>query len=63
MAGANTFRHHNDVRSTNPLDGLPHMTRDLSRQSFLGEESDLILASVKVGVIGLCGGGSHTVQQ
>lgn len=39
------------------------MTRDLSRQSFLGAESDLTLASVKVGVIGLCGGGSHIVQQ
>jgi molybdopterin-synthase adenylyltransferase len=39
------------------------MTRDLSRQSFLGDDSAIILASVKVGVIGLCGGGSHVVQQ
>ncbi len=39
------------------------MTRDFSRQSFLGAESDLIFGSVKVGIVGLCGGGSHAAQQ
>jgi molybdopterin/thiamine biosynthesis adenylyltransferase len=39
------------------------MTRDFSRQSFLGEDANRMFSSVKVGIIGLCGGGSHTVQQ
>jgi molybdopterin/thiamine biosynthesis adenylyltransferase len=39
------------------------MTRDLSRQSFLGKESDLVFEAVKVGIIGACGGGSHIIQQ
>ncbi|HEX3718945.1 MAG TPA: ThiF family adenylyltransferase [Verrucomicrobiae bacterium] len=34
-----------------------------SRQSFLGPNSDSIIAYVKVGIIGLGGGGSHIVQQ
>ena len=39
------------------------MSERLSRQSFLGIRSDEILSSVRVGVIGLGGGGSHVVQQ
>lgn len=39
------------------------MKRDFSRQSFLPTHSEATLASIKVGVIGLCGGGSHVVQQ
>jgi molybdopterin/thiamine biosynthesis adenylyltransferase len=39
------------------------MTRDFSRQSFLGNESDAIFTRVKVGIIGLGGGGSHVAQQ
>jgi molybdopterin/thiamine biosynthesis adenylyltransferase len=39
------------------------MKRDFSRQSFLPQRSEETLASIKVGVIGLCGGGSHIVQQ
>jgi molybdopterin-synthase adenylyltransferase len=39
------------------------MKRDFSRQSFLPTNSETTLASIKVGVIGLCGGGSHVVQQ
>lgn len=39
------------------------MTRDFSRQSFLGSDSTRIISSVKVGVVGLCGGGSHIAQQ
>ncbi len=39
------------------------MKRDFSRQSFLPANSEAMLASIKVGVIGLCGGGSHIVQQ
>jgi hypothetical protein len=35
----------------------------LFRQRFLGENSDAVLDSIKVGVIGLGGGGSHVVQQ
>ncbi len=37
--------------------------RDFSRQSFLGAESEEILSQVKVGVVGLGGGGSQIVQQ
>lgn len=39
------------------------MTRDMSRQSFLGADSDTVLSRVKVGVVGLGGGGSQEVQQ
>lgn len=35
----------------------------LSRQSFLGADSDRTLNSVTIGLIGLGGGGSHIVQQ
>lgn len=35
----------------------------LDRQSFLGPDSDRILAESTVGVVGLGGGGSHVVQQ
>lgn len=35
----------------------------LARQSFLGESSESRLAELKVGVVGLGGGGSHIVQQ
>lgn len=35
----------------------------LSRQSFLGSESDAILSQTTLGIVGLGGGGSHTVQQ
>jgi len=35
----------------------------LVSQSFLGAESDGILAGVEVGIVGLCGGGSHLVHQ
>ncbi|MGD0582296.1 MAG: ThiF family adenylyltransferase [Bacteroidales bacterium] len=34
-----------------------------SRQSFLGEFSQQVLSIIKVGIIGLGGGGSHIVQQ
>jgi molybdopterin-synthase adenylyltransferase len=36
---------------------------DLSRQSFLGPGSDELLASTRVGIVGLGGGGSHIAQQ
>src|SRR5436305_10882839 len=39
------------------------MKRDFSRQSFLHAHSEVTLAFIKVGIIGLCGGGSHIVQQ
>ena len=35
----------------------------LVRQSFLGPDSDAILAGATIGVVGLGGGGSHVVQQ
>lgn len=35
----------------------------LDRQSFLGVDSDAVLAGVTIGVVGLGGGGSHVVQQ
>ncbi|HYX10008.1 MAG TPA: ThiF family adenylyltransferase [Bacteroidales bacterium] len=34
-----------------------------SRQSFLGNHSELLFQSVKVAVVGLGGGGSHIIQQ
>lgn len=34
-----------------------------SRQSFLGEDHEKVLANTQVGIIGLCGGGSHIAQQ
>lgn len=34
-----------------------------SRQSFLGEDAQMIIESCTVGVVGLGGGGSHIVQQ
>lgn len=34
-----------------------------SRQSFLGSHSERLFSSLKVGVVGLSGGGSHIVQQ
>lgn len=35
----------------------------LDRQSFLGPDSDSVLAGTKVGIVGLGGGGSHIAQQ
>ncbi len=34
-----------------------------SRQSFLGYEAEAIVATAKIGIVGLGGGGSHIVQQ
>lgn len=34
-----------------------------SRQSFLGDYSEKVLRQSRIGVIGLCGGGSHIAQQ
>lgn len=39
------------------------MARDLSRQGFLGAASEQVLAQSAVGIVGLCGGGSHVAQQ
>ncbi len=39
------------------------MIRDNSRQSFLGVDSEDILSQARVGIVGLCGGGSHVAQQ
>lgn len=39
------------------------MTRDYSRQSFLGPESEDILRTTKIGIAGAGGGGSHVCQQ
>ena len=35
----------------------------LVRQSFLGANSEAVLNATTVGIVGLCGGGSHIVQQ
>lgn len=34
-----------------------------SRQSFLGDNSEEVLTRSKIGIVGLCGGGSHVGQQ
>jgi len=39
------------------------MSEDVSRQGFLGPDSDRIFASCKIGIIGASGGGSHIAQQ
>lgn len=39
------------------------MSRDYSRQSFLGEPAGSTFATIKVGIAGLGGGGSHIAQQ
>lgn len=39
------------------------MERRLIRQSFLGADSDKVLAASRVGLVGLGGGGSHLAQQ
>jgi len=39
------------------------MTSRHSRQSFLGDNSEETLAQSTIGIIGLCGGGSHVGQQ
>lgn len=39
------------------------MTMNLSRQSFLGPNSEETLAKSSVAIVGLCGGGSHVAQQ
>jgi hypothetical protein len=37
--------------------------RDFSRQSFLGANSEKVLANTRVAIVGLGGGGSHVAQQ
>lgn len=37
--------------------------RDFSRQTFLGEHAEDLLANVRVAIVGLGGGGSHIAQQ
>lgn len=39
------------------------MSERTSRQGFLGEHSDALLETLRVGIIGLGGGGSHIAQQ
>lgn len=39
------------------------MNSRLESQSFLGPDSNAILANATVGVVGLSGGGSHVIQQ
>lgn len=39
------------------------MSERVSRQSFLGATSDEVLRTTTVGLVGLCGGGSHIAQQ
>jgi hypothetical protein len=36
---------------------------NLQRQSFLGINSEAVMTTVQVAVVGLCGGGSHVTQQ
>jgi len=39
------------------------MRNHLQRQSFLGPNSDTVIAGARAAVVGLCGGGSHICQQ
>jgi len=36
---------------------------DLSRQSFLGADCDMVVTGTTAAIVGLCGGGSHVAQQ
>lgn len=45
------------------LRGVSVPAARMSRQGFLGDRAEQILLNAKVGIIGLCGGGSHIVQQ
>jgi len=42
---------------------IPEMPEKLDRQSFLGEDSHWFLNKIKIGIVGLGGGGSHVMQQ
>jgi hypothetical protein len=42
---------------------LGHRQRRYVRQSFLGRNSEKIIASARIGIVGLSGGGSHIAQQ
>lgn len=47
-----------------PKENLAHKsTNRYSRQSFLGDNAEDLFSRLKIGVIGLSGGGSHIVQQ
>lgn len=39
------------------------MSERWSRQSFLGPDSEQVLSEATIGIVGLCGGGSHVAQQ
>lgn len=39
------------------------MVKNLDRQSFLGPQMESVLSGSTLGIIGLCGGGSHVAQQ
>lgn len=45
------------------LRGIEEPTGRQSRQGFLGTEAGRVISNAKIGIIGLCGGGSHIVQQ
>jgi molybdopterin-synthase adenylyltransferase len=51
------------ARVTNEVFGKGPMSNTFARQSFLGVDSEALLSEIRVGVIGLGGGGSHIVQQ
>jgi molybdopterin-synthase adenylyltransferase len=57
--------HADRYRSPGRALGFHRMTgrRDFSRQSFLGRDSERILAETRVAIVGLGGGGSHIAQQ
>jgi hypothetical protein len=40
-----------------------HLSQRFIRQSFLGENSEDLIAGARIGVVGLSGGGSHIAQQ
>jgi molybdopterin/thiamine biosynthesis adenylyltransferase len=62
IVGFPTIRNRPAPTPRSPTDLLSKENR-YHRQSFLGADSDNIIAATKVAVIGLGGGGSHIVQQ
>ena len=45
------------------LRGIAEPTGRHSRQGFLGSDAGQVISNAKIGIVGLCGGGSHVVQQ
>ena len=54
----------NDLQLSFPKEKLTNRNANrYSRQSFLGDNAEDLISRIKVGIVGLSGGGSHIIQQ